>query len=197
MGGFIPPDMKGWLFMKIEDKKFLKELQHEMLTQDNVGQANPRFWVVKQTEKEYWVADGEEGIFVYSSNDAESVYEGSTNEELTEWLKELDGVQNCEVKEFSVKLELEGIPYSIYDQEDLQEFLNDYDDGNYSVGAYKNKEVIKENTMFLTLRECEEHIKANYYHYNSTVHPYAMTAWRSPQVARLYKILEETNWDEV
>ena len=54
---------------------------------------------------------------------------------------------------------------------------------------------IDENTMFLTLRECKEHIEANSYHYNKP-HPYAMTAWRSPQVERLYKILQNTNWNE-
>lgn len=30
-----------------EDIEFLKELQNEMLTQDTICQADPRFWVVQ------------------------------------------------------------------------------------------------------------------------------------------------------
>lgn len=50
------------------------------------------------------------------------------------------------------------------------------------------------NTMFLTLRECKEHIQANDYHYRNP-HPYAMTAWRSPQVEKLIEILQTADWD--
>jgi hypothetical protein len=51
--------------------------------------------------------------------------------------------------------------------------------------------------MFLTKRECKEHIERNHYHYNDTVHTYAMTAWRSPQVEKLIKILQTENFGEV
>ena len=38
---------------KITDKeiKFLSDLQHELNTQDHVGQADPRFWVIMGKEK--------------------------------------------------------------------------------------------------------------------------------------------------
>ena len=51
------------------------------------------------------------------------------------------------------------------------------------------------NIFFLTKREAIEHIKANHYHYTDKVHTYGMTAWRSPQVERLFKILEEVEWE--
>ena len=57
----------------------------------------------------------------------------------------------------------------------------------------RERERIAENTMFLTLRECKEHIKANHYHYKDPI-SYAMTAWRSPQVEKLWKILQEVDW---
>ena len=182
--------------MKKEDIKFLKELQHEMLTQDHVCQANPRFWVVMQEVKDYWVNDGADGIFINSHNDGETVFEGSI-EELTEWIKKLDNVFYCNFNVCYVEFKYGEEEYTIGDTSDLQSFLDEYDENNYSVGEYRIREEIIPNTMFLTLRECKEHIKANSYHYNKSVHSYAMTAWRSPQVQRLYEILEKTDWEKL
>ncbi len=85
-----------------------------------------------------------------------------------------------------------------YDTKELVEYMIeelDYDNSLYLVN-YKDEYVIAENTMFLTIEECKRHIEHNGYHYNEP-HPYAMTAWRSPEVERLYEILENTNWDEI
>jgi hypothetical protein len=181
--------------MNKEDVEFLKELQHEMLTQDNVGQASPRFWVVMQDVKDYWVNDNADGIFIYSCQDGESVFEGEL-EESTEWIKELDGVQDCEYDVCFVEFKYGDEEYTIDNANDLQSFLDEYDEGNYSVGEYRIREEIVPNTMFLTLRECKEHIKLNSYHYKNP-HSYAMTAWRSPQVERLFKILETADFDKI
>jgi hypothetical protein len=180
--------------MKREDIEFLKELQHEMLTQDTVGQASPRFWVVMDTVKDYWVDDGIDGIFVYSKDDAETVFEGEI-EEVYDWIKELDGVTEC-TNNFYVEFMWNDEDYSIEGADDLQNFLDEYSEDTYNVGYYKYREKIVENTMFLTLRECKEHIESNSHHYNKP-HSYAMTAWRSPQVQRLYEILEKTDWESV
>ena len=179
--------------MKKEDIEFLKELQHEMLTQDHVCQANPRFWVVMQEIKDYWVNDDADGIFIYSCQDGESVFEGGI-EEVTEWIKELDDVKDCKFDVCYVEFTYEEEEFAIGDANELQRFLDEYDKDNYSVGEYRIREEIVPNTMFLTLRECKEHIKSNSYHYNKP-HSYAMTAWRSPKVQRLYEILEKTDWD--
>lgn len=58
------------------------------------------------------------------------------------------------------------------------------------------EECIAENTMFLTLREAQEHIQRNGYHYIDP-HTYGMTAWRSPQVERLYEILHEVDFSQM
>ena len=55
---------------------------------------------------------------------------------------------------------------------------------------------IADNTMFLTLREAQEHIRLNDYHYLDP-HTYGMTAWRSPQVEQLYKILHEVDFKQL
>lgn len=38
-----------------EDIEFLRNLQHEMNMQDTVGQADPRFWVVMETVRQWGI----------------------------------------------------------------------------------------------------------------------------------------------
>jgi len=182
--------------MEKEDKEFLKELQHEMLTQDTVCQANPRFWVVMQTVRDYWVDDNIDGICVYEKDGTESAFEGEL-EELPNWLKEnFDEIVKCKYNGISINIVCEDEnEYLIDDIAEIENFLEEYTPDRYSICNYRDREEIAKNTMFLTLRECKEHIKRNGYHYNKP-HSYAMTAWRSPQVEKLYKILQNTDWDK-
>ena len=81
--------------------------------------------------------------------------------------------------------------------EELIEALNDLgliEDGEYTVGYYRNEHHIYPNTMFLTNRNCKKHIELNYYHYDADAHSYAMTAWRSPEVEKLWDILQKVDW---
>ena len=43
-----------------DDIEFLKDLQHEMNTQDTVGQRDPRYWGILETERVFNLEDGEE-----------------------------------------------------------------------------------------------------------------------------------------
>jgi hypothetical protein len=183
--------------MNKNDIEFLKELQHEMLTQDTVCQADPRFWVVMQTVKDYWVDDDVDGICIFDTDACENVFEGGI-EDLGNWIKnEFDVVTKCECDNGFLEIVCEDEnEYYINDVSEIRDFLEGYSSGRYSICNYRNREEIVPDTMFLTNRECKEHIKSNDYHYNKP-HSYAMTAWRSPQVARLYKILQNTNWDEL
>lgn len=183
--------------MKKEDREFLKELQNEMLTQDTVCQANPRFWVVMQTVRDYWVDDDVDGICIYDKDAAENVFEGEL-ENLADWIKkEFDVVRKCEYDNGFLEIVCEDEnEYFTDDISEIRDFLDEYDSDRYSICNYRDREEVVENTMFLTLRECKEHIKANSYHYNKP-HSYAMTAWRSPQVQRLYEILEKTDWENI
>lgn len=184
--------------MNKEDKEFLKDLQHIMLTQDTVGQADPRFWVVRHLVRTYGIENG------YDITGSSIVHEGESIadnlEELCEYIK-----STFEDKEINIKYINDGtVEYAILNDDikffsinDLVEYIEqefDYDD--ISIVNYKDAYQIAEDTMFLTLEECEKHIKTNWYHYKKP-HPYAMTAWRSPQVERLFKILQNTNWDDI
>lgn len=142
--------------------------------------------------------DDIDGIYIYDEDAAESVFEGDL-EQLTDWIKEqnFDAVIKCTYDDGYIEITCEDDnEYYIDDISEIKDFLNEYGSGSYSIYYYRDREEIVQDTMFLTLRECKEHIEANNYHYHNP-HPYAMTAWRSPQVERLYKILQETDWDKI
>ena len=175
-----------------EDIKFLKELQHEMLIQDTCCQASPRFWVVQQKVRTYVVDEdyGIDGSELINKNDFEDSIDLKNKEDIIELCKYLE--LKCEIKNEKLYIEDKWM----YDNEDIIECLKNNGYDNYYIVNYKEEYQIVENTFFLTLKECKEHIEANHYHYNKP-RPYAMTAWRSPQVEKLYEILAETDWSEL
>lgn len=79
---------------------------------------------------------------------------------------------------------------AVRDDDSLYEFAEFY--GAQRVCLKKERRIVS-NTLFLTLRECKEHIAANKYHYTNPS-SYCMCAWRSPQVKRLWRILRTTDW---
>lgn len=188
----IPNEHKKRTGLTKEQIEFLKTLQEELKNQDTVGQADPRFWAVAQYE---WHNCWEENAQDHHYCNGETTYESF--EALKERLKESDYLDSN--GHFN-KEDLE----EWEDQEDFHlDSINDYDDlpkyvrEEYYQVPVQKVHVIKKDTMFLTIRECKEHIKRNHYHYNDTVHTYAMTAWRSPQVEKLIKLLQEADFEEV
>ena len=133
-----------------EQRSFLKGLQEELNTQDTVGQADPRFWVVMCSEYKECSEDMAEKYAVYDSS------------------------------------------YDLLGYLDYP--IDEHDRGSLTCCQVCMTEYIAENTMFLTLREAREHIMRNDYHYKNP-RPFAMTAWRSPQVEQLVRILHEADWD--
>lgn len=172
--------------MKAKDIEFLKDLQHTMLTQDTICQASPRFWVVMQTIREYGIEDGyEDGSCIIKDNEVN--YEGDILKIIKELIEEGYNIDYVlDNKDIYIDHN------KIWDIDELVDYL----DETFKVVNYKDKEEIVPNTFFLTNEECKKHIKANHYHYNNP-RSYAMTAWRSPQVEKLYNILENTNWDNI
>lgn len=130
-------------------RSFLKELQEELNTQDHQLQADPRYWVVRET---FYEPCWEEQADDYEVVDSDGETIGRISRNL-----EIDGHDCVPVKKVS-----------------------------------RNAE----GTFFLTLRDAQEHIRANYYHYRNP-HTYAMTAFRSPSFEKLLGILQTVDWDEV
>lgn len=193
-----------------EEIKFLKELQKEMNTQDHLSQADPRFWVIKGTEKEYGVETGyEDGADLVDEDcceviatDMESAMQ-YIRDNLLDEINETDGVQRSIVLEsgiFHPVIEIRWPDEDIVEDsiqlenmEQVADWLKD-EGYRYEIINYKNVSRIYPDTMFLTQKSAEDHLRKNYYHYSDDAHTYAMTAWRDPVTEKLYKILQQVDW---
>ena len=181
-----------------DDIKFLKELQKELNTEDNVGTASPRYWVIRQPERIYHVDRDEADYYVFLDDD----YQELTLEELKNYLEDVydDNLKSVDIKdgvltfeyldEFSEEIE----KYTI-------DFYNSSLESSYSVDKvlelfelevnvvyYKEIDATVDNCMFLTQIDAENHLRANDYHYHEKARTYCMCGWRSPRFERLINI---------
>lgn len=148
-----------------EDLEFLQQLSKELNTQPNDGNADPVFWVVAQYQMEPCWEDVADDTFFYCSEINSSFFE--TFEEFKKEYEEYSG--------------------ETFDWEDI----SDVPDDLVVEIPVKRVHTIVPDTMFLTKEDAKKHIELNSHHYNNTAHTYAMTAWRSPTVDRLIKILKK------
>lgn len=171
--------------MKKEDVEFLIDLQQELITQDKVSQADPRFWVIMDyrwelapegCEETYRVHDNEGNDWSLDSflnylRDMESY------DELLEELKVTDDTDpdtDCD------------LIYDIVDNLDC-----------FTMYGATHESYIVPDTLFLTNREAKEHLVRNNYHYTDKAHSYATTGYRSPQFERLINILQTADFRSV
>lgn len=198
-----------------KDLDFLIDLQKEMNTQDNNSQADPRFWVIRQTEKRYRVeeADGYELVC-----DTESVAEGMTDilkylkeeiipeinedykDEYEYWIEdETKASYACVYRKDLEYPDDEYETWTLTSEEDIADFIEEHESivGEHELVSYKNVEVNIPDTMFLTHRESELHLHHNAHNYHEDAHSYSMTAYRSPDVARLYEIIQTIDWTKL
>lgn len=163
-----------------EDYEFLKDLQHELNTQTNDGNADPVYWgVMEKCEVLTRDFDGEARIpyddGAYSVEelvkDIEDALQDYDEDTCNVW-KEVDKEDAQEVADFAVC--------------DLG-WTSIYNEDIYYVKD--EKRVSTFSGAFLTKRECQNHINANKYHYDEP-HTYAMTAYRNFELERLLNILK-------
>ena len=196
--------------LTLEEIQFLIELQKEMNTQDHVSQADPRFWVIQGTEREYGIESGyEDGADLADNNgccvvaaDMESAVE-YIRDNLLDEINEMDGIQRlfeltAGILHSRIRISWceDGLDdYEEFDNiEEVAEWLNDngYD---FRVSNYRIVSKVYPDTMFLTQKAAENHLKANYYHYSEDAHTYAMTSWRNRETEILWKILQQVDWE--
>lgn len=188
-----------------DDIKFLKELQKELNTEDNVGTATPRYWVIKQPERIYHLEEDEADYYVFI--DECDKYE-LTLEDLKDKLEFLcnDNLKSVEVKDGVLTFEY-------FDEwlEEVEKYKVDYDncytdgrdkilellESDVSVAYYKEVDATVDNCMFLTQIDAENHLRANDYHYHEKARTYCMCGWRSPRFERLINILSRTDFDSM
>lgn len=160
-----------------EDISFLSNLQKEMNTQDTVGQADPRYWVIKGTEIIYGIDDEFAcGWYLYDSSLDVTVHD---LQEAFEYLQEY----HFPTEEFpDVQLEYDHIVVVAEDGEseilanisDVADWLSDkLGLDNSTVVGYR--EVPKYYPgFFLTQKAAKEHLRQNHYHYSEDAHTYAV-----------------------
>lgn len=185
-----------------EELDFLSNLQHELNTQDHVSQADPRFWVIMGQEKQV-VPDGyEDDVVLYDNDAAEELAEGIDNiiKFLNEKFKDNDEpwALTREYDSYTIKSD-EDDDYDEYlcDLDDLETWLHEHDYECCTFNYYSYKPKVYPNTMFLTEKSAADHLRMNDYHYDNTAHTYAMTAWRSPEVEKLIKILQTVDFSKL
>lgn len=173
-----------------EEIQFLKELQQELLIQENDGQREPRYWSIMDYK---WIvtAEGyEDRISLFDSDSCETI-------DLKDYVDEIvngdrrDEFSEDDIEELENELEW-GSSSDIYD------WIERNDDTSRFYPVYEEEiSFIAPNTLFLTKAEAKRHLELNHYHYSPKAHTYAMTAWRAPKIERLMKILENFDWDSV
>ena len=188
-----------------DDIKFLKELQKELNTEDNVGTASPRYWVIRQPERIYHLDEDEADYYVFI--DECDKYE-LTLEDLKDKLEFLcdDNLKSVEVKDGVLTFEYfdewleEGEEYKVdYDNyyTDGKDKILELLESDVSVAYYKEVDATVDNCMFLTQIDAENHLRANDYHYHEKARTYCMCGWRSPRFERLINILSKTDFDSM
>ncbi len=184
--------------------KFLKELQTELNTQDNLGQADPRFWVIKGSEKIFGIEDGyEDGANIFLNGEVHATDMQTAHDYLQALLaQEYSNRYAVNINKgiccFSIDIqdkELEEF-YELNSMKEVCEWLEEYVEDDYTCVNYKIVDKIYHNTMFLTQKDAEAHLRANSHHYSEDAHTYAMTAWRNPRMEKLIKLLQEIDWEE-
>lgn len=181
-----------------EDIDFLIALQEEMNTQPHVGQADPRFWVV-QVSSYRDATDADDIDRVRFIDDEWIETDRMTLDEAMEAAYraevEVAGEEHARdiVAEFGLWMHEDG-QFSGNLPGNCRSFVEHYSKVCGKVAFFETCErKIAPNTMFLTLREAQDHIESNRHNYEDP-RPFAMTAWRSPQVEQLYRILHEVDF---
>ena len=175
--------------MTKEELEFLKELQHELRTQDTDGQAAPRFWGILE-EGQQVVPDGF-GDYIEvvdkTCGDAETYSPEDYVSHVRELLLEEDDEEMDDVWEDTDKDDIKDVVW----------FANTYLDRNAEVFEIKKTTHVSEQTgCFLTKRAAKKHIELNWYNYRNAK-TYAMTAWRNPEFEKFMGIFENLDLTEL
>lgn len=190
--------------INVHDLGFLEQLQHELNTQPRLCQADPRFWVIRDYEyREATENDEIDAVELFEYGEVEGETMSLEEAVMRAYKDELDLVGEDHAKEWLedkwLKLDENGAVQPQYLFANAFRYVvEDYAEHNMMKCVFLTKQwKIVEDTMFLTLREAEDHLKTNYYHYTNEARTFAMTAWRSPDVMQLIKLLHEIDFNEL
>lgn len=193
------------------DIQFFRDLQYVLNTQDNMGNADPLFWVIRATKER--LATIEQAPYDYDFITIADSDNLETNiRSLKDFYETCKAVITPKNKEF---MAIEYIPdskiiigdtsedtilYEIFElDQSAAEVLNvlaDYPNRFYTC-YYRTEPEIIPDTFFLTHSACERHLKQNAHNYPEDAHAYAMTANRSPEYETLLHLIKTINWHNI
>jgi len=162
-----------------EDYEFLKDLQHELNTQTNDGNADPVYWGVMESEMK-GVPEGCGDPIIYMGDGGTMTTKEAVEYIENDYLSDLDDADKEEWADVDKT-----------DMDDVVRFMNEnlnWHDVRMEDQRLEER-ISRETGAFLTKRACKEYVER--YGYNhSKPHTYAMTAYRNFELARLLKILK-------
>lgn len=179
-----------------KEVQFLSDFQKELNTQDTVGQADPRYWILRGKEKVYNVS--EEVADGYSLINGDIVCD--TYEEIIKHINENAEEAGSDIRLQKAKyalfeiVENGNIIQTLTDTEETNEWLHEHGYKDYDIVTWKEVDKNYENAMFLTEADAAEHLHKYGYNYDSEAHTYAMTAQRSPRVEHLIEFLQTADF---
>lgn len=190
-----------------EDAAFLSKLGRDMAGAPTLGQAAPRYWVIRDFDYRPAVRGFDDIARVWHCQEyydldeiAKLCYE-SLKHDVSIWTAGDDEYSR------GLEHELEMIGLSLDESGELRResdfAVEEATERALGVSRWDDDELVYETLcakfsdgpIFLTLADAEAHLAANHYHYHPDAHPYALTAWRSPRVERLFEILTEVDFD--
>lgn len=170
---------------------WLKQLQEKLLEdrRNEQTQAEPIYYAIKDIT-EVITEDGyQDKSEYYDTNAGESISLETIFEELEE--QKPDQLQKLE--QMGVIEKTEAGSYKIQDTCEFADFIKN--ETPYEQVYIQEMDIIKPDTLFLTRSAAEQHLAHNAHHYSKNAITYAMTAWRSPDVERLFWLLQNIDFD--
>ncbi len=189
-----------------EELEFLADLQHRINTQDHIGQADPRYWVIKDERKIYGSdLNNVNGFTVIERGrgDSDEYFEGENvrYEELTDIIKkglcerEYFDSKQADEYEFNQKAWDEILEAS-YDIDSLIENINENNTDGLKFEVFEYSTYDEDSNVFFSHKEAKEYLQANKHHYSNKAYTYAMTTG-SNDIRKLIKLLHEVDFNSL
>ena len=193
-----------------DDRVFLRDLRKVMKSQNTCCQAAPRYWGIMETQIEYGVEeeyaddlvleDGEdlikdmEGVMSLLSRHADAICEEKGYAHMNmAYNPKTDSIDIVFLDEDCNEVDSIGI----ISLEGAADYIEDELGVEYPKLWYKEVSKLVEGPIFLTRKAWEEYLDKYGYNHAKSAYPYAMTAYRSPEVENLWRIVEETDWENI
>lgn len=186
---------------------FLINLQKELNTQTNDGNAQPIYWGILDYKRYYndngtpILCNASEQITLESNKDIADYIKDELNIYVHEYnnynITVIETLKSDETDKDIINQHLKNDDDKIlFSMNDCLEFLQDYE-SEWELRYYEDVEYIVPNLVFLTRQSAEDYLKAKSYHHSDNAHTYAMTALYNPIVERLWEILREVDFTKI